>query len=112
MTDARRRGSRPESVADLLPRVLDELGLDATSKAVRLLRGWDEAVGPDLAPHTSCQGLRRGVVHAHVRDSAWMQRMQMEKPRILAAFAKLLGAPEVTDLRLRVGDVDVDGLDS
>jgi predicted nucleic acid-binding Zn ribbon protein len=56
--------------------------------------------------------LRRGVVHAHVRDSAWMQRMQMEKPRILAAFAKLLGAPEVTDLRLRVGDVDVDGLDS
>ena len=101
-----RRRSNPESLADLLPKVLGEMGLDETSDAVRLLQEWDAALGPELAPHASCDGLRRGVVHAQVRDSAWMQRVQMEKPRILEALGRRLDGVELRDLRLRLGHVD------
>ena len=100
------RRSNPEAISELLPKVLAEMGLGETSDAVQLLRAWDGALGPELAPHTMCEGLRRGVVHAQVRDSAWMQRVQMEKPRIMAALAERLGAIELRDLRLRLGPVD------
>lgn len=100
------RRSKPESLSELLPRVLGEMGLDETADAVRLLEVWDAALGPDLAPHASCEGMRRGVVHAHVRDSAWMQRVSMEKPRILRALGERLGSVELRDLRLRLGPVE------
>ena len=85
--------------------MLHELGLDETSKAVRVLELWPDAVGPEMAPHCRPEGIRHGVLHANVRDSAWMQRLQMQKPRILAALEEGLGEPAALDLRLRVGDI-------
>jgi len=93
-------------VHDLLPRVLDEMGLGAASEAVQLLREWNEAVGPRLAPHCRPEGLRGGVAWARVRDSAWMQRVQLEKPGILRRLTEALGPDVVRDLRLRVGPID------
>ncbi len=108
MSKARKiRRSQPEAIADLLPRVLGEMGLETTSTAIRLLQVWSDALGPEIAPHCACDGVRRGVIHARVRDSAWMQRIQMQKPRILEALAERLGqAPG--DLRLRIGPIDPD----
>lgn len=93
-------------MADLLPKILDEVGLGATSNAIRLLREWDEAVGSRLAPHCQPDGLRGDTAWGRVRDSAWMQRVQLEKPRILARLAETLGPGVVRDLRLRIGAVD------
>ncbi len=105
---SRRPGSRraPSQVGALVPRVLSELGLDATAHAVRVLQVWDKALG-ELAPHCRPEGIKRGVLHARVADSAWMQRIQLEKPRILAALAAALGEPAATDLRLRLGELEV-----
>ena len=97
---------RPEAVSELIPRVLDEVGLSEASQGLRLLRIWDEALGDELAPHCRPEGIRRGAVVALVRDSAWMQRIQMEKPRLLARLADFLGSEEPLDLRLRIGAVD------
>ncbi len=101
----KRRRSDPEPLSQLLPKVLGEMGLHETSDAVRLLKEWDAALGPELAPHASCDGMRRGVVLALVSDSAWMQRLQMEKPRILERLASRLDGIELRDLRLRLGPV-------
>ena len=73
-----RTKDRAASLADLIPSVLAEVGLDQASLALQLLRVWPDAVGPELAPHCSAEGIRRGVVHAAVSDSAWMQRIQLE----------------------------------
>ena len=85
--------------------MLVELGLDKTSKGVRLLEVWDRALG-ELAPHCRPEGVRHGTLVARVPDSAWMQRLQLEKPRILARLEELLGEPVAHDLRFRVGTVD------
>ena len=88
-----------------MPRVLEELGLDQASQGAQLLRVWDSVLGPGLAPHCRPEGVRKGVVHARVRDSAWMQRIQMEKPRILKGLREGLGDQELR-FRMRVGPVD------
>jgi predicted nucleic acid-binding Zn ribbon protein len=98
----RPRRSEPEALATLIPNVLSEVGLDQASLALQLLRAWPAAVGPDLAPHCSAEGIRAGVVHAAVSDSAWMQRIQLEKPRILSGLRAVLGEPHVRELRLRI----------
>jgi len=105
--DREGRAGRPKSQAEpletLIPSVLAEVGLDRASAALQLLRAWPAALGEELAAHCSAEGLRRGVVHAAVSDSAWMQRIQLEKPRILAALRAELGESEVLDLRLHIG---------
>jgi predicted nucleic acid-binding Zn ribbon protein len=92
----------PEVLADLVPRVLQEIGLGGASDAARLVRAWDEALGADLARHCRPLGVRRGVVFATVPDSAWMQRFQLEKPRILARLRAELGAEIAHELRARI----------
>lgn len=99
----RRRENPPEDLSSLIPRVLDELGLGQTSLNLRLLRVWDDALGPELSPHCRPEGLHRGVVRARVPDSAWMQRLQLEKPRILARVRHALGGEGAEDLWLRIG---------
>jgi predicted nucleic acid-binding Zn ribbon protein len=47
--------------------------------------------------------VRRGEVLGLVRDSAWMQRIQLEKPGILARLRAELGEAAVQSLRLRIG---------
>ena len=101
-----RRKSTPESLGDLLPRLLDEVGLGATAKAVAVIRAWDEALGPEFAEHCRPDGVRNGVIHARVRDSSWMQALQLEKPAIFARLRALLGEDAPRDLRLRIGPVD------
>lgn len=102
----RRDSHGPEPIAELIPQVLDEAGLADASRAVQLLRIWDEALGPELASHCRPVGLSRGVIRARARDSSWMQRIQMEKPRILERLRSALGDPPPQDLRLRIGPVD------
>jgi predicted nucleic acid-binding Zn ribbon protein len=99
----RRPGTPPERVGALIGEVLEELGLDAASLGARVLEVWDDVLGPDLAPHCRPEGIRRGTLVARVPDSAWMQRLQLEKPRILSGLRARLGEPVATDLRLRIG---------
>lgn len=105
MSEGLPRRPRPsaERVGALVPRVLSELGLGAASAALRVLEVWDEVLGPDLAPHCRPEGLRRGAVVARVPDSAWMQRLQLEKLRILEGLRHRLGENAPADLRLRIG---------
>ncbi len=96
----------PQLVSELVPKVLDEVGLGATSVAARLLQVWDGALGEGLSPHCRPDGLRNGIIHARVRDSGWMQRLQLEKPRILARIASTLGGDAARELRFRLGPLD------
>ena len=102
-----RRRSKTESVGDLLPRLLDDLGLDDASAQVQVLRVWNEALGPLLAPHCRAEGMRRGEILALARDSAWMQRLSLEKPAILARFAALLGSSAPMGIRFRIGKIEI-----
>lgn len=102
MAPGRRRGPA-ESLGALLPKLLDEVGLGATAQAVQVIRAWDEALGPEFRAHCRPDGVRNGVIHARVSDSSWMQRLQLEKPRIFARLRAALGDAAPTQLRLRIG---------
>lgn len=87
---------------------MEEVGLSPAAAAVRLIAVWDAALGLEFAPHCRPDGMRNGVIQARVRDSGWMQRLQLEKPRLLARIREALGEPDIVELRFRVGPVEPD----
>lgn len=100
---ASRRRSQFESLGGLVPRVLTDLGLEASARVVRLADRWEEAVGPEVARHCRPTALRGSVLEARVDSSAWCQALTLKKPEILEALRATFGDEAPTDVRLRVG---------
>lgn len=99
----RGRRSRPEPLARLVPRVLDELGFGEAAAVMRVARCWEEAVGSEVARHCRPTALRGSVLEAEVDSSAWCQELRMRGPEILAGLRRVLGEEAPAELRLHLG---------
>jgi len=93
----------PEAIASLLPSVLRELGFDEMARVLRIAERWEEALGPELAPHCRPEALRGDVLEASVASSVWCQQLQLRAPEILAGLRRVHGDEAPSKLRLRVG---------
>jgi predicted nucleic acid-binding Zn ribbon protein len=93
----------PERVGALLPSVLGELGFAEMARVLRIAERWQEALGPELAPHCRPEALRGDVLEASVESSVWCQQLQLRTPEILAGLRRELGDDAPSKLRLRVG---------
>jgi predicted nucleic acid-binding Zn ribbon protein len=87
----------------LVPRVLQEMGLDAAATVMRIAECWEAAVGSEVACHCRPTALRGSVLEATVDSSVWCQQLQLRRCEILAALGELLGEDAPSDLRLRLG---------
>jgi len=99
----RRRRSEFEALADLVPKVLKDLGLDAPAGVLRIVDRWEEAVGPEIAAHCRPVSLRDGRLEASVDSSVWCQQLQLQLPQILEALREVFGDEAPTQLWFRVG---------
>ncbi len=99
----RRLQGDPERLGRLVPRVLEDLGLEGAARIVAIAERWEEAVGPDIARHCQPSSLRDGTLEATVDSSAWCQQLRLQTPQILDALRQVFGAEAPTGLRLRVG---------
>ena len=102
MRRARPRGQL-ETLGSLLPRVLDDLGLEGAQRVLRVVEHWEDAVGSEIARHCRPTALRNGVLEASVDSSVWCQQLQLRTPEILAALRRTLGDDAPSGLWLRVG---------
>lgn len=99
----RGRRSEPTPMGSLLGKVLEDLGMEAASRAHEVSQRWEEAVGSEVAAHCQPVGLRNGVLEARVDSSVWAQQLQLRTPEILEALRGVLGEEAPTALRFRVG---------
>ena len=95
--------SRPKSLADLVPRVLSDLGYDRANALVQLADCWPAVVGEPAAAHCRPTALRGKVLQVDADSSGWCQQLHLRRSEILAALERELGAEAPTDLWLRVG---------
>ncbi len=98
----RRTRSQPERTGALVPRVLHDLGLEESARALRVVERWEEAVGPEVARHCRPVAVREGVLEASVDSSTWCQTLQLRAPEILDSLRRVLGDDAPRDLWLRV----------
>ncbi len=99
----RRSRGRFEAIGSLLPRVLNDLGLNDTARVMQIAARWEEAVGPEIADHCRPTALRGELLEATVDSSVWCQQLQLRAPEILEGLRRVLGEEAPSDLRMRVG---------
>jgi len=91
----------PARLGGRIAGVLDELGLDLEA-GLRVSRAFEEALGPELAPHFEVVDLRGGTLEVRARSPVWSQELVLMRSELLAALRARLGASAPTEIRLRV----------
>ena len=102
---AGRRKGTPTPVADLIGKVLGELGLDGVAKAHQIGARWEEVVGPQVAAHCRPLGIRGEVLELEVDSPVWSQQLQLRKPELLASLERVFGTDAPREVRFQVGYV-------
>jgi len=98
------RPDRTESTADLLPKVMQKLGLGERLHEREVMTTWAKIVGEFIAAHSSPIALREGVLYVHVLQPALHYELdRVTKPEILRKLKKRFGGKVIRDLRFRLG---------
>src|SRR5438477_13128609 len=98
------RPDRWQAPADLLPKLMQELGLSERLKENEVIDAWKTIVGEFIAKHSSPVSLRAGVLFVRVLQPALhYQFEQISKAEILRKLKQRFGKKMIRDIRFRVG---------
>ena len=95
---------RTKSTADLLPLVMQKLGLKERMQETEILGAWKSLVGEFIAAHSCPIALRDGILYVHVLQPALHYELdRVNKPQILRKLKQRYGSRAIRDLRFRLG---------
>ncbi len=98
------RPDRALPVADLLPKVMQKLGLKERLQESEVLATWKALAGEFIAAHSQPVSLRDGILYVHVLQPALHYELErVNKPQILRKLKQRFGARVIKDLRFRLG---------
>ena len=98
------RPDRTQSTAELLPTVMEKLGLRERMRETEILGAWNTRVGEFIAAHSCPTALRDGILYVHVLQPALHYELErVNKPQILRKLKQRYGGRTIRDLRFRLG---------
>jgi predicted nucleic acid-binding Zn ribbon protein len=98
------RTDRWQSPADVLPKLMQRLGLQERLHETEVIKAWSKIVGEFIAMHSAPVALREGVLYVRVLQPALHYELeQISKPEILRKLKQRFGAKTIRDIRFRVG---------
>ena len=90
--------------ADVLPKVMQRLGLKERLHESEVLEAWSKIVGEFIAAHSAPVALREGILYVRVLQPALHYELeQISKIDILRKLKQRFGGKIVRDVRFRVG---------
>ncbi len=103
----RRRTKRikPESLGEILQKILKKRNIPHTSTDRHLLNIWRRAVGPRIAAQTYPDTVKRGTLFVRVSAPVWLHQLQFMKEEILGKINELYCKEEVRGLHFTIGDI-------
>jgi predicted nucleic acid-binding Zn ribbon protein len=90
--------------ADILPNLMQRLGLKERLHESEVLDAWSSIVGEFIAAHSAPVALREGVLYVRVLQPALHYELeQISKIDILRKLKQRFGGKTIRDVRFRVG---------
>jgi len=90
--------------ADVLPKLMQRLGLRERLHETEVLEAWSKIVGDFIAAHSSPVALREGILYVRVLQPALHYELeQVSKIEILRKLKQRFGGKVIRDVRFRVG---------
>jgi predicted nucleic acid-binding Zn ribbon protein len=104
LPERRMRPDRWQSPADLVPKLMQRLGLRERLHETEVIDAWSKIVGEFIAAHSAPVALREGVLYVRVLQPALHYELeQVSKVDILRKLKKRFGGKVIRDVRFRVG---------
>jgi predicted nucleic acid-binding Zn ribbon protein len=98
------RPDRWQSPADMLPKLMQRLGLSERLHETEITQAWSQIVGEFIAAHSAPVALRDGILYVRVLQPALHYELeQVSKIEILRKLKKRFGGKTIRDVRFRVG---------
>jgi predicted nucleic acid-binding Zn ribbon protein len=95
---------RWQSPVELMPKVMQRLGLRERLRETEVIEAWSKIVGDFIAAHSAPVALREGVLYVRVLQPALHYELeQVSKSEILRKLKVRFGAKTIRDVRFRVG---------
>ena len=92
------------SSAELMPKLMQRLGLRERLRETEVIDAWSKIVGDFIAAHSAPVALRDGVLYVRVLQPALHYELeQISKPEILRKLKIRFGSKTIRDVRFRVG---------
>ena len=104
LPERKMRPDRWQAPADLVPKLMQRLGLRERLHETEVIEAWSKIVGEFIAAHSAPVALREGVLYVRVLQPALHYELeQVSKIEILRKLKKRFGTKTIRDLRFRVG---------
>ena len=95
---------RWQSAGDLLPKLMQRLGLRERLHETEVIDAWSKIVGDFIAAHSAPVALREGILYVRVLQPALHYELeQVSKIDILRKLKQRFGSKTIRDIRFRVG---------
>src|SRR5207302_5006188 len=104
LPDRKMRPDRWQSPTELVPKLMQRLGLRERLHETEVIDAWSKIVGDFIAAHSSPVVLREGILYVRVLQPALHYELeQVSKIDILRKLKRRFGAKVIRDVRFRVG---------
>ena len=98
------RPDRWQAPGELLPKLMQQLGLNERLKETEVIEAWKQIVGEFIAAHSAPVSLRAGTLVVRVLQPALhYQFEQISKAEILRKLKQRFGTKIIREIRFRVG---------
>ena len=104
LPERKMRTDRWQSPAEVVPKLMQRLGLRERLHETEVIDAWSKIVGEFIAAHSAPFALREGVLYVRVLQPALHYELeQISKSEILRKLKLRFGAKTIRDIRFRVG---------
>lgn len=104
LPERKTRPDRWQSPTELVPKLMQRLGLRERLHETEVIEAWSKIVGEFIAAHSAPVALREGVLYVRVLQPALHYELeQVSKVDILRKLKKRFGSKTIRDIRFRVG---------
>jgi predicted nucleic acid-binding Zn ribbon protein len=104
LPDRKVQADRWQSPAELMPRLMQRLGLRERLRETEVIDAWSKIVGDFIAAHSAPVALREGILYVRVLQPALHYELeQISKSEILRKLKQRFGGKTIRDVRFRVG---------
>lgn len=97
-------GYGESNAKDLIARFIDSIGIHDEQGVVPFVRSWPNIAGRDVAAHSQVLDIKNRAIVVGVDHPAWLQRLHMERDRIVARVQREFPSLGVRYLHLTVVD--------
>src|SRR5436190_1531293 len=104
LPERKMRADRWQSSTDLVPKLMQRMGLRERLRETEVIDAWSKIVGDFIAAHSAPVALREGILYVRVLQPALHYELeQVSKIDILRKLKQRFGGKVIKDVRFRVG---------